>query len=86
MEALVGKSIPIWVARSVQIVFQGMSVRHGQILESPRSARWDIIVELADGTEVLAWVDRPDQNPSGVEAILRQAIDDAGLAEAPPKP
>ena len=78
--AIISRTIPVWVARTLQHTLRGLEVRHGQILESTRSARWDILVELADGTEVLAWIDREDQTPQGVETIVRQALRDAGVA------
>jgi hypothetical protein len=80
LESTVSRTIPLWVARTLQHTLRGLEVRHGQILESNRSPRWDILVELADGTEVLAWVEREDQTPSGVETIVRQALRDAGVA------
>lgn len=79
MQPSYSRSIPLWVARSVQQAFRGLCVRQGQILESPRSARWDIVVELENGSEVMAWVEKPDQNPATVQAILRQALHDAGI-------
>lgn len=80
LDSTVSRSIPLWVARTLQHTLDGLEVKHGQILESPRRSRWDILVELADGTEVLAWVDREDQTPTGVESIVRQALHDAGVA------
>jgi hypothetical protein len=80
LESVVSRTIPLWVARTLQHTLRGLEVRHGQILESARSARWDILVELADGTEVLAWVDREDQTPKGVESVVRQALRDSGIA------
>jgi hypothetical protein len=80
LDSTVSRTIPLWVARTLQHTLRGLEVRHGQILESARSARWDILVELADGTEVLAWVGREDQTPDGVETVVRQALCDAGLA------
>jgi hypothetical protein len=80
LDTTVSQSIPLWVARTLQHTLRGLEVKHGQVLESPRGARWDILVELADGTEVLAWVDREDQTPLGVESIFRQALRDAGIS------
>ena len=80
LDSVVSRTIPLWVARTLQHALRGLEVRHGQILESSRGSRWDILVELADGTEVLAWIDREDQTPRGVETIVRQALQDAGVA------
>lgn len=80
LDSIISRTIPLWVARTLQHTLRGLEVRHGQIVESARSARWDILVEMADGTEVLAWIDREDQTPRGVEAIVRQALQDAGVA------
>jgi len=79
MEALLSRSIPAWVPQTIERAVGGDRVRHSQIIESPRSARWDVIVELEDGTEVLAWVDTDHQTPQGVETVVRQAMHDAGL-------
>ncbi len=79
MDLVTSRHIPGWVARQVESVFKKLPARQGEVFESYRSARWDIVVQLDDGTEVLAWVDRYDQTPSRVEAILQQALDDAGV-------
>jgi hypothetical protein len=79
MEALFSRSIPTWVPQTIERAVGRGRVRHSQIIASPRSARWDVIVELEDGTEVLAWVDTDHQTPQGVEAVVRQAMHDAGL-------
>jgi hypothetical protein len=76
----VSRSIPTWVTQSIVQACGPLAVKQSQIVESPRSGRWDILVELANGTEVLAWVENLDQTPSGVEGILRQALQDAGVA------
>ncbi len=76
----ISRSIPHWVTRSIVHACGLLPVKHSQIVESPRSGRWDIAVELENGTEVLAWVENLDQTPSGVEGILRQALQDAGVA------
>lgn len=80
MGLAVARSIPPWVAEVVLTACGRLSVRHSHIVESPRSGRWDILVELENGAEVLAWVEGFDQTPSGVEGILRQALQDAGVA------
>jgi hypothetical protein len=80
LDSIISRTIPAWVARTLQHTLRGLEVRHGQIVESPRSARWDILVELVDGTEVLAWIAREDQTPTGVETIVRQALQDSGVA------
>ena len=74
------RTIPLWVGRTLQHALHGLEVRHGQVLESTHRARWDILVELANGTQVVAWVGREDQTPKGVETIVRQALRDAGVA------
>ena len=79
MEMVTSPAIPAWVARQLESAFQELPARQGEVFESYRSERWDIVVHLDDGTEVLAWVDRRDQTPSQVEAILAQALEDAGL-------
>lgn len=79
MQAQLSRSIPTWVPRTIEEAVGREKIRTSQILESPRSARWDVIVELQDGTEVLAWVDTDHQTPQGVEAVVRQALYDAGL-------
>lgn len=79
MDLVTSRNIPVWVAQQVESVFERLPARQGEVLESYRSARWDIVVQLDDGTEVLAWVDRFDQTPSRVEAILKQALEDAGI-------
>jgi hypothetical protein len=79
MQALLSRSIPTWVPRTIETTVGRGRVRHSQIIESPRSARWDVIIELQDGTEVLAWVDIDHQTPQGVESVLRQALHDAGI-------
>jgi hypothetical protein len=79
MELVTSRSIPGWVVQQLESAFQKLPVRQGEVFESYRSARWDIVVQLDDGTEVLAWVDRFDQTPARVEAILQQAMEDAGL-------
>jgi PH (Pleckstrin Homology) domain-containing protein len=79
MQAQLSRSIPAWVPETVENAIGRRRVRHSQIIESPRSARWDVIVELEDGTEVLAWVDTDHQTPQGVAAVLRQALRDAGI-------
>lgn len=76
----VSRSIPSWVTGVVVNACGPLPVRQSQIIESPRSGRWDILVELDGGAEVLAWVDPFDQTPTAVEGILRQALEDAGLA------
>jgi len=80
MQAQLSRSIPTWVPQTIELVVGRGRVRHSQVFESPRSARWDVIVELQDGTEVLAWVDTDHQTPQGVEAVVLQAMRDAGLA------
>ncbi len=79
MNLVTSRSIPPWVAQSVETVFRKLPARGGEVFESYRSARWDFVVRLENGTEVLAWVDRPDQTPSRVEAILEQAVTEAGF-------
>lgn len=79
MQAPLSRSIPTWVPRTIEHAVGHGRIRHSQIIESPRSARWDVIVELLDGTEVLAWVDTDHQTPQGVEAVVRQALHDAGI-------
>jgi hypothetical protein len=79
MELVTSRSIPGWVAQQLESAFERLPVRQGEVHESYRSARWDIVVQLNDGTEVLAWVDRFDQTPARVEVILKQAMEDAGL-------
>lgn len=74
------RSVPPWAVRSLENVCTSLQVCQSQILESPRSGRWDIILELEDGGEVLAWVDRYDQTPVGVEEAIRQALEDAGVS------
>ena len=74
------RSIPSWETESVVHACGPLAVKQSQIVESPRTGRWDILVELANGTEVLAWVDGFDQTPARVEGILRQALQDAGVA------
>ena len=76
----ISRSIPTWVTSAVVHACGPLAVRQSQIVESPRSGRWDILVELENGTEVLAWVDGYDQNPNAVEGIVRQALQDAGVA------
>jgi hypothetical protein len=80
MQAQLPPSIPTWVPQTIELVVGRERIRHSQVFESPRSARWDVIVELQDGTEVLAWVDTDHQTPQGVEAVVLQAMHDAGLA------
>jgi hypothetical protein len=80
MQAQWSRSIPTWVPQTIEHAVGGGRIRLSQIIESPRSARWDVIVELHDGTEVLAWVDTDHQTPQGVEAVVRQALHDAGIA------
>ena len=75
----VSRSIPSWVTRSIVQACGPLPVKHSQIVESARNRRWDILVELDNGTEVLAWVEGLDQTPTGVESILRQALQDAGV-------
>ena len=75
----VSRSIPSWVTQSIVQACGPLPVKQSQVVESPRSGRWDILVPLDNGTEVLAWVDGFDQTPSGVEGILRQALQDAGV-------
>jgi hypothetical protein len=75
----ISRSIPTWVTQSIVHACGPLPVRQSQIVESPRSGRWDILVELDNGTEILAWVEGLDQTPSGVEGILRQALQDAGV-------
>lgn len=79
MQAQLSRSIPAWVPETIEDAVGGRGVRHSQIIESPRSARWDLIVELEDGTEVLAWVDTDHQTPQGVASVVRQALRDAGI-------
>jgi hypothetical protein len=79
MQALPSRRIPTWVPRTIENTVGRGRIRNSQIIESPRSARWDVIVELQDGTEVLAWVDADHQTPQGVEAVVRQALHDAGI-------
>jgi hypothetical protein len=79
MQAQLSRSIPTWVPRAIEKTVGRGRIRHSQIIESPRSARWDVIVELQDGTEVLAWVDTDHQTPQGVETVIRQALHDAGI-------
>jgi hypothetical protein len=79
MQAQRSRSIPTWVPRTIETAVGRGRIRYSQIIESPRSARWDVIVELQDGTEVLAWVDADHQTPQGVEAVVRQALHDAGI-------
>ena len=76
----ISRSIPSWVTQSIVHACGPLPVKQSQIVESARSGRWDILVELENGTEVLAWVEGLDQTPSGVEGILRQALQDAGVA------
>jgi len=78
MDMVTSRGIPAWVAEQLETAFQKLPARQGEVF-SYRSARWDIVVHLADGTEVLAWVDRRDQTPARLEAILKQALEDAGL-------
>jgi hypothetical protein len=80
MQALLSRSIPMWVPRTIETTVGSGRIRHSQIIESPRSARWDVIIELQDGTEVFAWVDADHQTPQGVEAVVRLALHDAGIA------
>lgn len=80
MDLITSRGIPVWVAQQVETVFKKLPARQGEVFESYRSSRWDIVVQLDDGTEVLAWVDRFDQTPSRVEAILKQALEDAGIS------
>ena len=75
----ISKSIPSWVTEAVVHACGPLPVRQSQIVESPRTGRWDILVELDNGAEVLAWVEGFDQTPSGVAIILKQALQDAGL-------
>ena len=79
MQAQLSRSIPAWVPQTIERTVGRGRVRHSQIIESPRSARWDVIVELEDGNEVLAWVDTDHQTPQGVESVMRQALRDAGM-------
>ncbi|PYQ15857.1 MAG: hypothetical protein DMF80_07310 [Acidobacteria bacterium] len=79
MQAQLSRSIPAWVPQTIERAVGRGRVRHSQIIESPRSARWDVIVELEDGNEVLAWVDTDHQTPQGVESVMRQALRDAGM-------
>ena len=80
MQAQLSRSIPTWVPQTIELAIGHGRIRHSQVIESPRSARWDVIVEMQDGTEVLAWVDTDHQTPQGVEAVVLQAMHDAGLA------
>jgi len=80
MQAQLSRSIPAWVTQTIEHAIGRGRIRHSQVIESPRSARWDVIVEMQDGTEVLAWVDTDHQTPQGVEAVVLQALNDAGLA------
>jgi hypothetical protein len=79
MQAQLSRSIPAWVPETIENAVGRRRVRHSQVIESPRSARWDVIVELEDGTEVLAWVDTDHQTRQGVASVLRQALRDAGI-------
>ena len=79
MQAQLSHSIPAWVPETIEKAVGRRRARHSQIIESPRSARWDVIVELEDGTEVLAWVDTDHQTPQGVASVVRQALRDAGI-------
>jgi hypothetical protein len=79
MQAQLSRSIPTWVTQTIELAIGRGRIRHSQVIESPRSARWDVIVEMQDGTEVLAWVDTDHQTPQGVEAVVLQALNDAGL-------
>jgi hypothetical protein len=79
MQAQLSHSIPAWVPETIENAIGRRRARHSQVIESPRSARWDVIVELEDGTEVLAWVDKDHQTPQGVATVLRQALRDAGI-------
>jgi hypothetical protein len=79
MVAQLSRSIPTWVPQTIEHAVGRGRIRYSQIIESPRSARWDVIVELEDGSEVLAWVDTDHQTPQGVEAVVRQALHDAGI-------
>jgi hypothetical protein len=79
VQAQLSRSIPTWVPLTIEHAVGRERIRHSQVIESPRSARWDVIVELQDGTEVLAWVDTDHQTPHGVEAVVRQALYDAGI-------
>jgi len=80
MQAQLSRSIPTWVPQTIELAVGRDRIRLSQVIESPRSARWDVIVELQDGTEVLAWVDTDHQTPQGVEAGVLQALYDAGIA------
>jgi len=80
MQAQLSRSIPTWVPQTIELAVGRDRIRLSQVIESPRSARWDVIVELQDGTEVLAWVDTDHQTPQGVEAVVLQALYDAGIA------
>jgi len=79
MQAQLSRSIPAWVPGMIERAVGRGRARHSQIIESPRSARWDVIVELEDGSELLAWVDTDHQTPQGVESVVRQALRDAGI-------
>jgi hypothetical protein len=79
MEAQLSRSIPAWVPRTIERVIGRGRARQSQVIESPRTARWDVIVELEDGSELLAWVDTDHQTPDGVESVVRQALRDAGM-------
>jgi hypothetical protein len=79
MMAHVSQGIPAWVVRSIEQACRPASVRESRVLESPRHDRWDISMELENGTEVLAWVERFEQTPTGVREVIRQALADAGV-------
>jgi len=79
MQAHVSQGIPGWVVRVIEQACPLASVRESRVLDSPRHHRWDISMELENGTEVLAWVERFEQTPTGVRDIIRQALEDAGV-------
>jgi len=79
MLARVSQGIPGWVTSSIEEACVFIPVRESRIVESPRRDRWDISMELEDGTEVLAWVDRFEQTPAGVFGVVQRALEDAGV-------
>jgi hypothetical protein len=79
MTTHLSQGIPGWVVRSIEQACRPATVRESRVLDSPRHRRWDISMELENGTEVLAWVERFEQTPSGVRDVIRQALEDAGV-------
>jgi hypothetical protein len=80
MVVRLSQGIPDWVACSVEHACRPASIRESRILDSPGRGRWDISVELENGTEILAWVERFEQTPAGVSDVIRQALEDAGVS------